>query len=161
MVSIVNTVFKFTLNITGTTLAYCKCDLHCQTWFRCNFICRLSFVRSAPWQSTPLADVDNAFFLLLEPKVFQQNINNGKRRRGIVALPLAGRLWYTKRVPTLHGGGSFGWLTRGWAQQIPPHISGTLACLASLPRQGPTTTQDAEPLLMETLVSHTEPFHSD
>ena len=56
-----------------------------------------------------------------------------------MALPPAGRLWYTKRVPTLHGGGSFGWLTRGWAQQIPPHISGTLACLASLPRQGPAT----------------------
>ena len=100
-----NTVLKFTLNITGTTLAYCKCDLHCQTWFRCNFICRLSFVRSAPWQSTPLADLDNAFFLLLEPKVFQQNINNGKRIRGIVAPPPAERLWYTKACPHL---------ARGW-----------------------------------------------
>ena len=70
-------------------------------------------MRSAPWQSTPLADVDNAFFLLLEPKVFQQNINNGKRIRGIVALLLAGRLWYPKRAPPLQGGGGFGWLTRG------------------------------------------------
>ena len=41
-------------------------------------------MRSAPWQSTPLADLDNAFFLLLELKVLQQNIANGKRIRGIV-----------------------------------------------------------------------------
>ena len=93
--------------------------------------------------------------------------------KGIVALLQAGRLWYTKRVPTLHGGGSFcSPYERSdsvdifispiatWAQQT-THSSGTLALFSKSSQARPCHWRDAEPLLMETLVSHTEPFHSD
>ena len=52
------------------------------------FIYRLSFVRSAPWHSTPPADVDNAF-LLLAPK-FCNKLLKTARGEGIAAPPQVG-----------------------------------------------------------------------
>ena len=100
--------------LNTSQISYCSLSIYrlsvCSSLraiFPRTFICRLSFVRSAPWQSTPLADVDNALFPLLVPKISTKDIYNSKRRRSMEALALPGRMWYTKLVPTLHGGGSF------------------------------------------------------
>ena len=90
-------------------------------------------MRSASRQGTPLADVDDAFFFPLV-RNFTNSTHNRKRKRGIVVL----YLWYTKRVPTLLGGGSFGSPeTIGTANH--PTFRNHLLCFASLSRQGPET----------------------
>ena len=84
------------------------------------------------------------------------------------ALPPAGRLWYTKLAPTLHGGGSFcSPYERSdpidmcisprspLGHSKPPHFcTETLALISKSFKARPRHRQDAKPLLLETLVSH-------
>ena len=97
----------------------------------------LSFVRSAPWQSTPLADVANAFFLLLVRKPFHNNNQNCKRRSGIVSRDPTEVCGIRSVSPPCTGVGASAHPTPGSA--IHPTFRKHLHCLASLSRQGPAT----------------------